>query len=93
VITVAVRLNLKVAPKSSRNAVTGWLGNTLKISVTTAPEKGKANQMVISVLAEALDLSRSAIKILRGETSATKTVEISGLAEGEILRRLNKRAT
>lgn len=89
----AIRIILKVAPKSSRNAVTGWMGDTLKISVTTAPEKGKANQMVIGVLAEALDLPRSAIHIVRGETAANKTVEISGLAEGEILRRLNKPAT
>jgi uncharacterized protein (TIGR00251 family) len=89
----AARLHLKVAPKSSRNAVTGWMGDTLKLSVTVAPEKGKANQAVIDVLAQALDVPRSAIRIVRGETSPAKTVEISGLAEGEILRRLNKPAT
>jgi uncharacterized protein (TIGR00251 family) len=87
---VAVRLNLKVAPKSSRNAVTGWMGDTLKLSVTTAPEKGKANQMVIEVLAQALEVSRSSISIVRGETAATKLVEIAELSEAEIFRRLNK---
>lgn len=89
-MTVAVRLNLKVAPKSSRNAVTGWIGDTLKLSVTTAPEKGKANQMVIEVLAQALEVSRSSISIIRGETAATKVVEISCLAEAEIFQRLKK---
>lgn len=89
-MTTAVRLNLKVAPKSSRNAVTGWMGDTLKLSVTTAPEKGKANQMVIDVLAEALEVSRSSISIIRGETAATKLVEIQSLTEAEIFRRLNK---
>lgn len=87
---MAVRLNLKVAPKSSRNAVTGWMGDTLKLSVTTAPEKGKANQMVIEVLAQALEVSRSSISIVRGETAATKLVEIAELSEAEIFRRLNK---
>ena len=89
-MTTAVRLNLKVAPKSSRNAITGWMGDTLKLSVTTVPEKGKANQMVIDVLAEALDVSRSSISIVRGETAATKLVEIIQLTEAEIFRRLNK---
>lgn len=87
---MAFKLQLKVAPKSSRNAVTGWIGDTLKLSVTGAPEKGKANQAVIDVLSEVLDLPRSAIRMVRGETSPTKLVEISGLDEGEILRRLNK---
>lgn len=89
-MTAPVRLNLKVAPKASRNAVTGWMGDTLKLSVTTAPEKGKANQAVVDVLSDALGLPRSAIRIARGETSHNKVVEISGAAEGEILRRLNK---
>lgn len=87
-----MHLALKVAPKSSRNAITGWMGDTLKLSVTVAPEKGKANQAVITVLAEALDLPRSALRIVRGETSPNKTLQIDGLPEGEILRRLNKPA-
>lgn len=84
------KLNLKVSPKSSRNAITGWMGDTLKLSVTAAPEKGKANQAVIDVLAAVLDLPRSNIDIVRGGTTAQKQVEVSGLAEGEILRRLHK---
>jgi hypothetical protein len=89
-VIAAVRLNLKVAPKSSRNAVTGWMGDTLKLSVTTVPEKGKANQMVVDVLAQALQLSRSSVRIVRGETASSKMVEINGLAEAEIFKRLHK---
>jgi uncharacterized protein (TIGR00251 family) len=89
-VSAPALLNLKVAPKSSRNAVNGWLGDTLKLSVTAAPDKGKANQAVVGLLAETLGLPRSSVRIVRGETAATKQVEISGLAEGEILRRLNK---
>jgi len=92
-VSAAVRLNLKVAPKSSRNAVTGWMGDTLKLSVTTAPEKGKANQMVIDVLAQALNVSRSSISIVRGETAATKLVEITHLGEAEVFTRLHKPLT
>jgi uncharacterized protein (TIGR00251 family) len=90
---MTIKLNLKVAPKSSRNAVTGWMGDTLKLSVTTAPEKGKANQMVIEVLAQALEVSRSSISIVRGETAATKLVEIAQLSEAEVFARLHKPVT
>ena len=87
------RLNLKVTPKASRNAISGWRGDTLRLSVTAAPEKGKANQAVITLLAEALDLPRSSLCIVRGETASTKIVEIGGLDETEMFRRLGKPVT
>jgi uncharacterized protein (TIGR00251 family) len=73
-----MKLQLKVIPKSSRDRVVGWIGDRLKIQVTAAPERGKANAAVIGVLAEALGLSRSQVRILSGGTSPLKTVEISG---------------
>ena len=71
-------LSLKVIPKASRNRVVGWVGDRLKIQVTAAPEKGKANAAVVEVLAKALGLPRSAVRITAGETSPLKTVEIDG---------------
>ena len=38
-----MKLKIKVVPKSSRNSVAGWVGDTLKLCVNAAPEKGKAN--------------------------------------------------
>lgn len=87
-MSAPLRLPLKVAPKASRNAVTGWMGETLKLSVTVAPEKGKANQAVIELLAEALHLPKSAVRIVRGETSTSKLAEIDGLDALELRRRL-----
>lgn len=83
-----MRLQLKVTPKGGRNAINGWMGETLKLSVTAAPEKGKANQAVIELLADLLHLPKSAFSIVRGDTSAQKLIEIRGLDEGEVLRRL-----
>ena len=71
-------LSLKVVPKASRDRVVGWVGDRLKVQVTAAPEKGKANAAVVEVLAEALDLPKSALRIVSGETSPLKTVEFDG---------------
>lgn len=89
-MSAPLRLPLKVAPKASRNAVTGWMGETLKLSVTMAPEKGKANQAVIELLCEVLHLPKSAVRIVRGETSTSKLAEIDGLDVQELHRRLSR---
>ncbi len=81
------RLALKVAPKAGRNAVTGWHDGQLKVSVTAAPDKGKANQVVVELMAKVLDVPKSTISIVRGQTSTQKVIEINGLDDGEVLRR------
>lgn len=56
----------------------GWLGNTLKVKVRAAPEKGKANAAVVSVLAKTLGVDDAAVTILSGKTSQLKVAEIDG---------------
>jgi uncharacterized protein (TIGR00251 family) len=73
-----MNLPLKVVPKASRNRVVGWVGERLKVQVTAPPERGKANDAVIELLAETLGLPRARIRIVSGETSPLKTVEIDG---------------
>jgi uncharacterized protein (TIGR00251 family) len=82
------RLKLKVIPASSRNAVSGWLDDTLKIQVTAAPERGKANKAVVALLRKSLGLQRNTVRIMQGETSQTKVVEIDGLSLADIQRLL-----
>jgi len=71
-------LHLKVVPKASRDRVVGWVGDRLKVQVTAAPERGKANAAVVEVLAAALGVPRNRVRIVAGETSPLKTVEIEG---------------
>ena len=76
-----MKLQLKVIPKSSRNRIVGWLGERLKVQVTAAPERGKANDAVVELLASALGLSRSQVRIVAGETSPLKTADVDGAAD------------
>ena len=81
------RLRLRVSPKAKRNAVQGLRGDALKVSVTAAPERGRANDAVIALLAEVLDLPTSSIELVSGAASKDKVVEIP-LSSDEIARRL-----
>jgi uncharacterized protein len=85
-----LRLHLKVVPKASRDRVVGWVGDRLKVQVTAAPERGRANDAVVEVLAAALGVSRSLIRITAGETSPLKTVEVD--ADEALLGKLPRRA-
>jgi uncharacterized protein len=68
-------LTLKVIPKSSRNEIVGFLEDgSLKLKITAAPEKGKANAEVCELLAREFGLSRRSVEIVRGETSPVKHV-------------------
>jgi hypothetical protein len=81
------RLRLRVSPRAKRNAILGLRGDTLKVSVTAVPERGKANDAVVELLAEALDVSPSSIELVAGASSKDKVVEVD-LAAEEIARRL-----
>jgi len=78
------RLNVKVVPGSSRNQIVGWLGDALKIKVTAPPEKGQANEAVIELLAEALDLTTNDIEVLSGHSSPSKVIAINGIDDEAI---------
>lgn len=72
-----VVIALKVIPKASRNEIVGVMEDgCLKLKITAAPEKGKANAAVCDYLADQFGVSRRNVTLLRGETSHMKQVEI-----------------
>jgi len=81
------RLRLRVSPRAKRNAVLGLRGDILKVSVTAVPERGKANDAVVALLAETLGVAPSSIEVVSGASSKDKVVEVD-LAAEEIARRL-----
>jgi uncharacterized protein (TIGR00251 family) len=87
------KLRVKVVPGSSRSCIAGWLGATLKIRVTAPAEQGKANAAVEALLAEALGVAMESARVVAGHASPRKLVEIDGLCEAEIRRRLDESTT
>jgi hypothetical protein len=73
------RLSLKVVPGSSRDEIVGWLGDSLKVKVKAPPEKGRANEAVVALLAEHLGIDALSIAVVSGHGSPAKVVEVDGM--------------
>ncbi|HNR22342.1 MAG TPA: DUF167 domain-containing protein [Steroidobacteraceae bacterium] len=84
------RLQVKVVPGASRDSIAGWLGDALKVRVSAPPEKGKANAAVEALLAEALGVAPPSVRIVAGQSSARKQVEVAGLTAAQIRERLEE---
>lgn len=71
-------LTLHVQPRASKNQLCGVQDTSLKIRLTSPPVDGAANRLCREFLAELLDVPRSAVEIISGETSRHKRVRIAG---------------
>ena len=83
-ITFAV----KVHPRARKNAITGVIGDALKLALTAPPVEGKANQAVIEFFADLFQIPRSSVTIASGETSRNKIVRIAGVSKPVLEQRL-----
>jgi uncharacterized protein (TIGR00251 family) len=78
------RLGLKVVPGSSRDEVVGWLGDSLKVKVKAPPEKGRANDAVVALLTDRLEIDPSSIAVVSGHGSPAKVVAIDNMDDEAI---------
>ena len=83
-----VRLRLRVVPGARRDGLVGAHGDALKLAVRAAPEKGRATEAVLRVLAEALGIPAQQVALVVGGASRDKIVSVRGLAPEEIRARL-----
>ena len=75
---------VKVHPRARRNAITGEVSDALKLALTAPPVEGKANQACIEFLAHFLNVPRSSVTIVGGQTSRNKVVRVAGRSAVEI---------
>jgi uncharacterized protein (TIGR00251 family) len=81
-------LSVKLQPRASANEIVGAIGGELKIKVTAPPVDSAANEALVEFLAEKLGCAKSAVRIVRGQTSRHKTIAIAGLSAVEVQQRL-----
>ena len=85
------RLTVKVHPRAKRSALAGRLGDAWKLSLAAPPVDGKANDECVRFLAELAGVPRSRVRIVMGLTSRLKIVEIEGVPQEDLERRLAAR--
>jgi uncharacterized protein YggU (UPF0235/DUF167 family) len=85
-----VVLPVRATASARQNAVTGQHAGMLKVSVSQAPEKGKANQAIVAVLCDSLDLKKSQLQLLSGETNPIKRFLVRGVSQAELIDRLSR---
>ncbi len=83
-----VMFSVKVHPRAKRTAITGTVGDALKISLTAPPVDGKANQAVIEFLAGIFEIPRSSVTIASGETNRLKVIRVIGMNKAMLEQRL-----
>lgn len=84
-----VRVRLRIQPRASRNEVVGLHGDAVKVRLSAPPVDGAANEALVRFLAEQLGVTRSAVRLLSGQTSRLKVVVIDGLQVEEVTARLD----
>jgi uncharacterized protein (TIGR00251 family) len=85
---LGVILPVRAQPGARKSGIRGEQNGALKVSVTQVAEKGKANQALIETLAEGLDLKRSQIALLSGETQRDKRFLIGEITKPDLAARI-----
>jgi uncharacterized protein (TIGR00251 family) len=79
---------VKLHPRAKKNAITGVVGDALKLAVTAPPIDGRANAACVEFFANLFAMPRSSVTIASGQTSRRKIIRVAGLSADEVRRRL-----
>jgi uncharacterized protein (TIGR00251 family) len=84
----SIRVRVRVSPGARRGGVAGRVGEIWKLRVTAPAEGGRANEAVVRLLADTMDVPRRSVSLVSGHTARDKVVELEGLEAAEVERRL-----
>ena len=86
----AVELAVHASPGAGRTQVVGRHGDALKVRVAAPPEKGRANEALVAVLAEAFGVAAKDVTLVSGEASRSKRFRLAGVEPPEFEERLEQ---
>jgi uncharacterized protein (TIGR00251 family) len=85
-----VVIPVRVRAAARRTGLAGVHDGALRIDVTAAPEKGKANRAVVELLSEVLGVAKRDVQLVSGATSSSKRVLVAGLGLEAVRGRLSE---
>jgi uncharacterized protein len=82
----AVIFTVRVQPRASKDEIAGEMGGAIKVRLLAPALEDRANQALVELLAQLLKTPKSAVRILSGDSSRIKRVEIRGVSKAQIER-------
>ena len=83
-------INCLATPRASRNALTAWHDNRLKVALAAPPVDGEANKTLVKFMAEVLKVPKSAVSMAGGESSRRKVLAVSGISAAKVAEILSE---
>jgi uncharacterized protein len=80
-----VSFAVRVQPRASKEEVAGVIDGALKIRLRASAVENRANEALVEFLAHLLKTPKSAVRILGGERSRSKRIEIRGVSKQQVL--------
>jgi uncharacterized protein len=84
------RVELTVSPGASRSELVGRHGAGWRARIAALPERGRANRALVELVAELAGVPRDRVRVVAGAGSRRKVVEVAGLDDAELDRRLDE---
>jgi uncharacterized protein len=84
---------VRVHARAGRTAITGTIGDALKLSLSAPPLEGRANAALTEFFAEVFAVPRTAVQVVTGERSRNKVIRVSGRSAAELQQRLREHFT
>ena len=81
-----MRFAVHVQPRAARSEISGVRGDDLRVRLTAPPVEGAANAALVVLLADALGVPKRSVRIVSGESSRAKVVEIDGVDAAAVRR-------
>jgi uncharacterized protein (TIGR00251 family) len=88
----AVLFSVRVQPGASSDEIVGEMGGALKIRLRAPAVEDRANEALIEYLAQTLNTSKAAVRILSGARSRTKRMEVRGVSADQVQQLLIREA-
>jgi uncharacterized protein (TIGR00251 family) len=88
VSAATTRLKVRVSPGARQPGIAGRHGDAWKVRVAEPPEDGRANEAVLRLLADTLDLPRARVTLVSGHSSRDKIVLLDGMEQAQTERLL-----